>query len=989
MVHGSDSSGRSAERLLREYLQRLKAGESCDFEQFTHQHPDDAERLRGLFDAFRRVEDLLREVPAHSENTVYTSGDSAKDEAWKKVIEQLKSRGPAHTRYIFEGEVAQGGMGVIHQVYDQDVRRHLAMKVILGEGGRGGARMKGDTPDVDSRSLGRFLEEAQVTGQLDHPGIVPVHEIGVDESDRVYFTMKLVKGEELRSVIDRVHNPNDDDWNSTRALSLILRVCEAMAYAHSKGVIHRDLKPSNIMVGKYGETYVMDWGLARVLGKQDHKDLRIQPLPTAPSTTVKSHRKGASRESPNSPLVTMDGDVVGTPAYMSPEQARGELDQIGPQSDVYALGTMLYHLLTGHMPYLLPGVVANQYAIWRWVQEGPPVPLHRAAPGAPPELAAICDKAMSRLLADRYADMEELAVDLRAFLENQVVAAYESGPIAELKKWVARNKGISLTAATAAVILAAVLWWSFDSIRSERNMALVEKERADANADRASRSAGELGRLSDVKILSDLKIEMKSLWPAHPEMVEPMRAWLSRAQGLLDRLPLHEQTLEDLRTRGTPAEHPRAPELAELQQTAIERERAIQEVTVEDERRSKRAALDRLRDQIASLEATLRREQPYEFEDEQLSWWHETLVGLVSGLVGLSEGDPFGETLVSVRKRLEFAETIHKYSIAYYQDEWDEAISSIADPAECPQYGGLELREQLGLVPMGRDPESGLWEFWQIQTGERPQRDEEGRITPSEGMGLVLVLIPGATFWMGAQPTDPEGPNFDPLAEKDESDREGNPVQVTLDAFFLSKYEMTQDQWVRITGEVVSDWLQIDPSGPAPLHPVDQVTFQASISVLKRLGLVLPTEAQWERACRAGTETPWYSGTEAASLAEHDNIADVSFGRTFNEAVLFEPFDDGLGSSAAVGSLKANGFGLFDMHGNAFEWCRDAYGSYDLPTTPGNGERQVQGESLLHVFRGGGYIIMAAYARSANRTKKPPDYGAIALGLRPARLVSR
>ncbi|MFH0947317.1 MAG: hypothetical protein V2A76_19175 [Planctomycetota bacterium] len=129
------------------------------------------------------------EIPDDAEDSVYVSGEGAEDVAWQRFIGQLKSRGPGHSRYVFRGEVAQGGMGVIQRVYDQDVRRHLAMKVILGKGGKGGSREAGETPDVDSRSLGRFLEEAQVTGQLDHPGIVPVHELGVDESDRVYFTM--------------------------------------------------------------------------------------------------------------------------------------------------------------------------------------------------------------------------------------------------------------------------------------------------------------------------------------------------------------------------------------------------------------------------------------------------------------------------------------------------------------------------------------------------------------------------------------------------------------------------------------------------------------------------------------------------------------------------------------------------------------------------------------------------------------------------------
>jgi serine/threonine protein kinase len=143
---------------------------------------------------------------------------------------------------------------------DEDLRRHLAMKVML------------DEQEGAASRLSRFLEEAQVTGQLDHPGIVPVHELGIDARGRVFFTMKLVKGKTLEHVFEAVRH-GDDGWSVTRALSVVLRVCEAMAFAHEKGVIHRDLKPANIMVGRFGETYVMDWGLARVLGKKDTKDI--------------------------------------------------------------------------------------------------------------------------------------------------------------------------------------------------------------------------------------------------------------------------------------------------------------------------------------------------------------------------------------------------------------------------------------------------------------------------------------------------------------------------------------------------------------------------------------------------------------------------------------------------------------------------------------------------------------------------------------------
>jgi serine/threonine-protein kinase len=293
------------------------------------------------------------------------------DTAVSKLVGELSARSPKQSRYQIAGEIARGGMGVVLKVWDADLRRALAMKVVRD---KSGDPNQGSIPAVDSKALGRFLEEAQVTGQLDHPGVVPVHELGVDAAGRVYFTMKLVKGKTLQEVFDEVTN-GKGGWTQARVLGVILRVCEAMSYAHAKGVIHRDIKPSNIMVGRYGEVYVMDWGLAKILNRQEKRDIRIQDRPTQAISEVRSYRSRPTAESTDSPLYTMDGDVVGTPAYMPPEQAKGDLAEMGPHSDVYAVGAMLYHLLTGHVPYVGAGVRANNYAVWRWVTEGPPTPL--------------------------------------------------------------------------------------------------------------------------------------------------------------------------------------------------------------------------------------------------------------------------------------------------------------------------------------------------------------------------------------------------------------------------------------------------------------------------------------------------------------------------------------------------------------------------------------------------------------------------------------
>jgi len=355
------------------------------------------------------------------------------------------------------------------------------MKVVLSRSGEAPA---GDTPTTDSMSLGRFLEEAQVTSQLDHPGIVPVHELGVDAGGRVYFTMKLVKGEDLRAVFDQVADPADEEWTRTRALNVLLRVCEAMAFAHEKGVVHRDLKPANIMVGRFGETYVMDWGLARILGEDDPRDLRLDADLTSKSV-VRSERQDEAAGTPDSPLLTMDGHVVGTPAYMPPEQAEGRLEDVGPPSDVYAMGAITYQLLSGQMPYVKPGTRVSPRTILARVLDGPPEPIKSLEPNVPSELAAICDKAMARESGDRYPTMAALADDLRAFLDVRVVAAYETGSWAELKKWVRRNAAQTLTAAAAVAAVTILTTWFILKLQTERDAArdaLAESRRSLATA---------------------------------------------------------------------------------------------------------------------------------------------------------------------------------------------------------------------------------------------------------------------------------------------------------------------------------------------------------------------------------------------------------------------------------------------------------------------------------------------------------------------------
>lgn len=242
-----------------------------------------------------------------------------------------------HARYRIDGEIARGGMGAILRGRDKDLGRDLAVKVLL-ESHR-------EKPAV----VQRFIEEAQIGGQLQHPGIVPVYELGQFTDQRPFFSMKLVKGKTLSVLLSERENPEQD---RTKLINIFEQVCQTMAYAHSRGVIHRDLKPSNIMVGAFGEVQVMDWGLAKVLGEGGVQDERRALERLENTSIIETIRSQGSDSTDQVGSQTKYGSVLGTPAYMPPEQALGEIDQVDERTDVFSLGAILCEILTGKPPYV-------------------------------------------------------------------------------------------------------------------------------------------------------------------------------------------------------------------------------------------------------------------------------------------------------------------------------------------------------------------------------------------------------------------------------------------------------------------------------------------------------------------------------------------------------------------------------------------------------------------------------------------------------------
>ena len=507
MTHTEERTGvpplSEAERVFCNFVRQGPEIDNDRFEELCAEHPELEGDLRQLLFNWRKVSAILGNLdrePEFAERLRRKYGAQidpgiSLDHSTTNTLRQSLAgetslaskfggdRSPVR-RYVYREEVARGGMGAILRIWDKDLRRTLAMKVMLGSGV--------DLPDanapLDERMLSRFLEEAQITGQLDHPGIVPVHELGLDAEGRVYFTMRYVRGEDLKQILDRVaEGEGAEEWTQIRLLGVVQRICEAVAFAHSKGVVHRDLKPANVMVGRFGETYVMDWGLARVLGRAERPEHRVKSTAELSVSIVQTDRRDEKTQEPDSPLVTLDGDVVGTPSYMSPEQAMGRLEEVGPASDIYAVGSILYHLLTKRVPYTTDGARVSPHTVLSRLLEGPPTPIEELDRDVPSELAAICNKAMAREASDRYASMLELADDLRAFMEGRVVSAYETGAVAEFKKWVHRNRGMAgAIAALVIVALSALFTVLFVEVRARQDQERRNQELAALNADLAA-----------------------------------------------------------------------------------------------------------------------------------------------------------------------------------------------------------------------------------------------------------------------------------------------------------------------------------------------------------------------------------------------------------------------------------------------------------------------------------------------------------------------
>lgn len=406
-------------------------------------------RDKSLSDILNDVDDdatVLWSKPSETASTLETTVAPAKP----LVTESRKSAentAKFAENLTIQRVIGEGGVGRVYLAYDETIGRRVAIKELL------------DSAENDAQLEKSFIHEAKITGKLEHPGIIPVYQLGYREDGKAYYVMRYVKGETLEQQLDKCQQSAVElaFHKRMKLLDTLIDTCDTLAYAHSKGVIHRDLKPSNIISGKFGETIILDWGLAQALDDDDDGDF---------FRNVHAHQAQTYSDNDNT-------QSMGTLHYMAPEQLQGKA---GKSSDVYSLGVILFKLITGNLPYKSN----NQHTIQTRLLDDKPSPSPNHYLGTiSPELGAICEKAMAKNPFDRFADAGELSYQLKAYRDGRMVNIYSYSKKELLRRFLAKNKfGVVIFALLLTLIVAGAIFSvnyavQMDQARTKAEEALI------------------------------------------------------------------------------------------------------------------------------------------------------------------------------------------------------------------------------------------------------------------------------------------------------------------------------------------------------------------------------------------------------------------------------------------------------------------------------------------------------------------------------------
>jgi len=908
--------------------------------------------------------------------------------------------------YEIVRELGRGGMGVVYEAKHARTERPVALKVLPA-----------GLVAANESLLDRFKVEGRAAGRLEHPNVVAVLDLDEDPDGGCwYLAMDLIQGEDLYARIKR-----DGPLDSQAAARLTLELCSGMKHAHERRVLHRDIKPHNVLLDSKadGRPLLTDFGLAKLL-----EDESIH--------------------------LTQGNQLLGTPGFMSPEQAGAGKGPIDERADIYGLGANLYYSLTGRVPF--PGKSVPQ--ILNAVVSRAPTRPSKVRPGIDHDLETIVLKCLEKDPEDRYPSVADLEADLQRYLDQKKIVAKRPPAHVRALRWGRRNRGQAAGLIAAGLLVLGIVTFSVTTIvdrarreaQIEREIAAREaaakKEADEREAEAERREAEAERREAEAERRRQREAERRARAEREQRAAERREAEEARrrrqAEEEARRLAMKPPVLEVVEPELPPDLRVAEPEQDVL---VICPDDDVDEVTLDGE------PLERKRREGEGGEPTYAYHGTWRLDEGDNESYVRAVdasgVATVHTLAAILDTTPppfsvdvetfdpqvTGDDATAQKARLRIrldapdAETEPAAVSVRAQPEPLEPIVTTSEgegawSVEVPLQLGTNrihvvVRDHLGnagdewLEVVREEPRIVRGAWWPITPAQKAYAIEiEQPVVRRDALGMVFVLVPPGTFVMGSPP--------------DEDGREADEVPhgVRLSrGFYLSAWEVDNADYRRLVGDHAPDplpsgWdvdLMVEDEGPVRLGgddlPVTDVTWAEATAFCEALSahqrerdgagrFRLPTEAEWEYAARAGTTTPWFFGADQAAAVDYANLADETLflilrdARDVTASGTYLDLPDDYPLLAPTGrDVAPNPFGLYDVHGNAAEWCQDFYAPYPVPAR-GEGPLvdptgpEAGGEYPSHAHRGGGWDTQIPQTRAAARRALPTGRSNRSVGLR-------